>query len=636
MSAIFGCISLKRQPLPPGVGAAMGQAMQLWGEVALAGTEDGVLGFANRAITPESVHETLPCPDAGNGILITAAARLDNREELCDLFGIPLAERATLGDGRLVVLAHQRWGEAAPEHLFGDWSYAAWAEGRRRLFLARDPMGNTGLFFHISESLVAFASDPEALFAVPGIRRRINEAKLAGYLAMASVPEPDATQWLGVRELLPGQALVITPEAETLSQHWRMEEVAPLQPRSDEAWLEGFLDLYRRAVQVRLRSRLPIGTSLSAGLDSGSVTVLAAELLAQEGKPLTAFTAIPLSPAKGPQRGRLVDEWPLAHRVALRYPNIEHLPLCAEHPGPVAGIRTALELVHAPMHAAPNLFWIMALHQQARDRGLGVMLTGQLGNGGVSWSGGRDRIFQLLASGHWDEGRRALAQWRTSHGHSWIQALLTHLLKPLLRPYRQRIPGLARSAQQASAILPAFAARMGVAGARWQRELSGLLPPTEERRLTLVRNAKTAGPLWHRFGAAFAMEVRDPTADIRLLEFCLGAPVEQFTHGGGERMLLRRALEGRLPPEVQWNRLRGRQAADLIPRLLRHPQEVEAALARFASQPLIGTYLDPGELRRAWERILGGSRDLDGHAVLLLRGIMCGLFLEDAHRLGAS
>jgi len=90
------------------------------------------------------------------------------------------------------------------------------------------------------------------------------------------------------------------------------------------------------------------------------------------------------------------------------------------------------------------------------------------------------------------------------------------------------------------------------------------------------------GPIWHVMGAAFGLEVRDPTADIRLLEYCLSVPGEQDTLGGGERMLIRRAMEGLLPTEVQWNKIRGRQAADVALRLLRHPEEMEAVLGRLA------------------------------------------------------
>ena len=55
---------------------------------------------------------------------------------------------------------------------------------------------------------------------------------------------------------------------------------------------------------------------------------------------------------------------------------------------------------------------------------------------------------------------------------------------------------------------------------------------------------------------------RDPTADVRLLEFCLSVPTEQFMRGGVQRSLARRALADRLPPEVLEEPRRGLQVAD--------------------------------------------------------------------------
>jgi len=127
MSAIFGCVHLDGQPLPPGAGELMSRAMERWGPdgVSTASGQAGVVGFARLAITPESVHESMPSRVSGTGALFTAAARLDNRDELCDAFGITAGERGTVPDGELAKRAWLAWGEDAPGRLFGDWSYAA-------------------------------------------------------------------------------------------------------------------------------------------------------------------------------------------------------------------------------------------------------------------------------------------------------------------------------------------------------------------------------------------------------------------------------------------------------------------------------------------------------------------------------
>jgi len=603
------------------------------------------MGFANLAATPESLHEFMPLQDDRQGILFTAAARLDNRDELCDVFGISASEREKRPDGLLAFYAYRKWGEGTPVRLFGDWAFAAWDSRKRTLFLARDQLGNVGLYYYYLPPFFAFSSDPEGLFALSDIERKIDEKHIASYLAIFSMGNEDGTCWMNIRRLISGCSLSVTPDGLREKQYWELKEVPAVVYGTDDEYVAGFLDHYRAAVKARLRSRHPVGTTLSAGLDSGSVTVLAAQDLKEQGQTLTAFTSTPLFPADHLVPGALADEWPLARAVSLRYNNIVHIPVSAVAVTPLAGVERAVKIAHSPQHAAANEFWIMAVHDAARGRSIGVMLTGQLGNGGVSWSGGQDRIFWLFATGKWDEGMKALTKWKRRNGRSWIRTIAERLIKPLLRPYWKRGQGLLKATVPPwgdyAAIHPAFAARIGLLNAMkaagHDATFNRVIDPFEERRLTILRNGTMVGPIWHVMGAAFGLEVRDPTADIRLLEYCLSVPGEQDTLGGGERMLIRRAMEGLLPTEVQWNKIRGRQAADVALRLLRHPEEMEAVLSRLAVHREAPQYLDLDLMRRVWQDLQTevNVRTSQQAATILLRGVMCGYFIEDAGRLSS-
>jgi asparagine synthase (glutamine-hydrolysing) len=602
--------------------------MAAWGEVRERSRPGALLGIAGGG------GSALPVRDrSGAGLDLAAAARLDNRSGLADALGLAPGDRAGLADPEWAALAYGRWGEECPSRLRGDWAIAAWDATRRRLFLARDPLGTTGLFYHSGRDWFAFASDPAALLALPFLSRRISEPRLAGYLAQCRLAEPDQTWWEDVRCLEPGWQLAAGPDGVRRACHWRPGDVPALPPRGDEAWLEGFLERFRRAVATRLAGGGGTAVALSSGLDSGTILTLAAEAQGQARRSLTAFTSIPLDPGPALLEGRLIDEWALAHRVATALAGIDHVPLRADGPGPLAAAERTFALVRHPVHAVANLHWLLDLLEACRERGLDVLLVGQLGNAAASWSGGQYRIYHLFAAGRWREGRRALALWREYHGRCWPQALAAQLLLPWLRGWRARLapaPGLAWPGWRS--VHPALAARTGLAPALARSVYEGTRPlsPGEERERSLMGNARVAGPLWHRCGTAFGVAARDPTADQDLVEFCLGAAPELFTHQGGERMLLRRAMAGRLPEEVLWNRIRGSQGADLAERLRRHPDAPGALLARLAEVPAVQERLDLAFLGRTWEALRRGTGPAPRAGAVLLRGLMAGLFLEGA------
>ena len=304
--------------------------------------------------------------------------------------------------------AFQKWEEDCPEHLYGDWAYAAWDSSQRRLLLARDHLGMTGLYYFYQFPVFAFASASEALFASGQIQRQLNESKLARFLTFFHIEDDSETIWKGVENLLPGRSLVVSPKGLKIHRYWRIENSTSVNPRSDGECLDGFLHLYRAAVRSRLRSVRPIAISLSSGLDSASVTALAAEASPHRGQRLVAFTSVPVHPAEHLFPAGRVDEWALAHAIVEPFPHIEHVPIRAEAITPIGGIKRVLNILHTPMHAAVNAFWVIAVLDEARSRGVGVLLNGQLGNGSVSWGGGRDRIFTLFSRGDFDSAWKSL------------------------------------------------------------------------------------------------------------------------------------------------------------------------------------------------------------------------------------
>ncbi len=165
MSAIFGLIHFDGSPVVAEDLARMQQALAYWGGDGGGLWRQGHVGLGCniRQITPESRYETFPVTGAAGNLWLAGTARLDNREDLCRLLGIPQVEWPTTPDTQLLLLAYERWGQDCPDHLLGDWSLALWDEPRQQLFLARDHYGITGFYYYHDSRFLAFASGNKGL-----------------------------------------------------------------------------------------------------------------------------------------------------------------------------------------------------------------------------------------------------------------------------------------------------------------------------------------------------------------------------------------------------------------------------------------------------------------------------------------
>jgi asparagine synthase (glutamine-hydrolysing) len=382
--------------------------------------------------------------------------------------------------------------------------------------------------------------------------------------------------------------------------------------------VEGFLEVYDRAVRDRLRSHRPVGVTLSGGLDSGSVTALAARALGEQGQRLTAFTAVPLydtSQTVGPKR--FGDETHFASLTAAHWPNVDHHLLKSAHISPIQGIRRTLEIMPEPSHAAGNYFWITDLLDQAKATGLGTLLTGQGGNATVSWTGAPELRSRAAAfRGGWKEGvRRNLPLWA---------------LRPLMAWRIQRQTWSGASIRSDFAQRVQLAQRRAAAIGGDITLLESWRTPRDKRYAIIQPDGSRVGDLWARQGAAAGLEVRDPTLDKRVMAYTLAVPDPIFdSSDGADRWMMRAAMAGLLPDEVRLNRKRGRQSADLAGRLLARRDEVEAALVAVDAAPA-NAYVDAAKMRQAWAAVQAEATALATHraGTILLRGLLAGLFLN--------
>jgi len=633
MSGIYGIYRYDGAPADPRWLDRMRAAMAYYGPQGGGSKVEGPVGMGHLLleVNPEDAFESQPVSGARGPVV--SAARLDNRAALLEAFKMSSTEPAGLSDGHLVSLAFDRWGEELCSHLQGDWALAAWDAREHRLLLARDACGNATLYYHEGKGFVAFASSLKALLALPGVEREPDRLRLAQVL-VSWQPDAELTAYKGFRRLVWAQAMTIAPEGRTRTwRHWSPESRQPLAFRRDEEYEEAFVEYYTRAVESCLRTQKPVAATLSGGRDSGSVVAMAAPLLATQGRGLTAYTSVPCLPADGAGDRRMGNEWDVAHSTALMAgANVQHLPIDAAKYGVLQGIEQVLDAHDGPSHAASNHYWLHAVTEAAARNGAGVVLTGQMGNAGVSWAGNGSALLALL-QGYPGTAFRLFLHAEANPWPTLKRQILKPLLTPGLRAFRRFKTPRGRPWQAYSALNIHMAAELDLDG---RMRAAGYDPtftfsPLEDLRRRFFRpRFSVAAGIWQEMAARQAVSFLDPTFNQSMVEFLLRVPDDQFRRGGQSRWLFQRAFRSRLPAPVLNGERKGHQAADVGHRILRELPAIRASLNSLDSLPEAQEMLDMALLHRCLEDLVSkvdpGTTARAGS--ILLRGLGVGLFLR--------
>src|SRR5579885_2081483 len=146
--------------------------------------ESIALGRRLYRLLAEDVHDCQQLVRRDGRLVLAAALRIDNRDELIRDLALP-AERARVSsDADVLLEGLVRWDEAALDRLVGDFAFALWDRRAQKLLLARDFAGMRPLHYHCGEGFFAFASMPKGLHALPDIPYATNRRAVAEHVAI--------------------------------------------------------------------------------------------------------------------------------------------------------------------------------------------------------------------------------------------------------------------------------------------------------------------------------------------------------------------------------------------------------------------------------------------------------------------
>jgi asparagine synthase (glutamine-hydrolysing) len=637
MSGIAGIYYFDGRPVGNEIGR-MVDVMEHRGPDEQATWSDGSVGLGHCMLhtTPESLHASLPQESAQSGCVITADARIDNREDLIQNLQLSSDRDQTIPDSTLILRAYEKWGRDCVDHLLGAFSFSIWDPRARHVFCAIDHFGVRPFYYYCEQERVfAFSSEIKSLLTLNDVPEELDEVHLGEHLLAPVEEDWTRTYFKHVSGLAPAHTFTVEANQATETQYWALDPSQQVQLSSDEEYAERFHSLFSDAVEARLRSTTPVGCMLSGGLDSSSIACQAAQISSRSsGAPsLHTFSAV-----FGEETGS--DESPYIESVLSKYDGLQPHFIRGDDKSPIADWKELYRYVDGACTSG-NIYIFWRSNRKARDQGVRVMLDGFDGDTTVSYGKGffyelreEGRLLRLaleagILAKHWGESPRHVA-WNWIKGPVASLPVVSQLMK--IRRYLKGKDRKAPESPKDPIWKKMLSGEVAQKTAAHVRNNNGSAPKTdhEHHRRQLDRAVmKQILDLWNQVGAASSVDIRYPFYDKRLVEFCLALPPEQKIRWGWDRFVMRRAMEGVLPSAVQWREGKGDLSLALDDTLRAHERPM---LERLMKDNLggIDRFVSSDFLRDAVSSYLEGKTGSgsEGKGLFVWRALFLALWLH--------
>lgn len=499
----------------------------------------GLIAQARHHNTPESLHEKAPEICRETGRVIASWVRLDNRSALCA--ALRLDERPDLTDPQIILAAHRKWGGNCAARLEGDFSFVIYDPARSEAFCARDAIGAKPFYYYLSDSLFVAATSVAAIREVRGLSLTPDLEWTALFAARINLADRQSA-YTQVKKLPPAHGLAVRSEgAPEPREYFRFDLAAPHATKRDPHWVEAYRAAFDHAVEARARTAFLIGAENSAGLDSSSVVATLVDHLPHDRDDFHCFGM-----------ATFADEPELLLATAamhdIRHTHILLRPRMA--PTGDSFFRALRVIGHPPEHE--QMLQIQPFLEQGRSLGIRTLFSGYGGDEVVT------SFARMMTTELWH--RRAYGAVFDELAGSPVRRFAEFgrlLLKGPPEPTAISDLAMLQFLQQ-GCIKREFLQDTGLVEKveRW------LIPETHEN----IVNAQAAGGAGFRHGrtarleseanyaASFGMEYRYPMFDRALIQQFFATPAIEKRRRDVGRYLHRRAMQGRLPDRILWQK----------------------------------------------------------------------------------
>lgn len=282
MCGIAGIVNLDGEAVSPVILKRMTDAIAHRGPDGEGQWVDRNIGLGHRrlAIIDLSPAGHQPMVSSDHRYVITYNGEIYNYRELrADLEAEGFRFRSQ-SDTEVLLNSIAAWGIKALGKLNGMFAFALWDKQEQKLLLGRDRYGIKPLYFAAIGNTLAFGSEQKAILAQPGFSRRLDKEALLEYFTFQNI-FTDKTLLQDIK-LFPaghyGTLDISNPkQGLQLTQYWDFDFCEPSGTIDKQAYQEELDRLFRQAVNRQLVTDVELGSYLSGGMDSGSITAIAAQ-----------------------------------------------------------------------------------------------------------------------------------------------------------------------------------------------------------------------------------------------------------------------------------------------------------------------------------------------------------------------
>lgn len=529
-------------------------------------------------IVKESSLERLPIVDKDKQIVFTSDCILDNRVEVKSILGYN--ENQSVADGQLIYELYLNMGTKCFKKLRGLYSIAIFDMKQEVLYLVSDPISSRCLYYYRdAEGNINFSTLLQPIIEI-NEDIEINDNYIKDFLtAPGLMPNivSNETPYKGVYKLNPGSYLEITKDSIKENEYFSIDDYKVCNEYSDADMVSKvFKAIYKECVDDAINTVGNVASSMSSGLDSATVSVLAAQKLQKQNKALFTYTYVPDEKMEN-IKDNILDETKDVQKILEMYQNMQGEFVNNKGKCCLDDMQKIIDIMEIPIKAYVNLPNLCEIYEKAKEKKCTVVLIGQNGNSTVSHGYIDDVLCDLFLKKKYISFLKYLNNYSTRVKESRKVALqgcvgyFRHTKKVLLDAKNGQFDFKLSNRFLAESICDDYPLekRYKSNGIKYFESI-----PTIESEYKKFMKKKALytylGEFETKMGLKYGVVLRDPTADIRMLSFCYHMPYKYFAYNGVPRWLVRNNFQEELPYNVVNNWMRyGVQNADCFIRMKR-------------------------------------------------------------------